>query len=245
MRKGSKHTESALRKMRGRVLSEETRRKISAAVSGEKHPCYGKKLSPETCRKISEAHKGRKFTDEHRRHLSERKISAETRKKISEAKRGKKHSEESRRKISESLKGRPCSAKTRDRLIEYNKTREWTDEMRDKISRAHLGRWRGEHGTNWRGGITESNMLIRNSTEYRNWRLSVFRRDHFACVWCGDRKSGIEADHILPFSDHPELRLDINNGRTLCIPCHEKRHGASVSQNQPGESRIYQISAGI
>ena len=51
----------------------------------------------------------------------------------------------------------------------------------------------------------------------------VFKRDNFKCVLCGDKKGGnIEADHIKDFALYPELRLDINNGRTLCKSCHKK-----------------------
>jgi 5-methylcytosine-specific restriction endonuclease McrA len=32
----------------------------------------------------------------------------------------------------------------------------------------------------------------------------------------------LQADHIKPFAHHPELRFDVNNGRTLCVPCHRK-----------------------
>ena len=42
----------------GKILSEETRRKMSKAKKGEKHPLYGKQLSEETKRKMSEAKKG-------------------------------------------------------------------------------------------------------------------------------------------------------------------------------------------
>lgn len=42
----------------GGNASEETKRKISEAQKGEKHPNYGKHLSEETKRKISEAQKG-------------------------------------------------------------------------------------------------------------------------------------------------------------------------------------------
>ena len=72
----------------GKLLSAETRIKISEAHKG-------KRLSEEHCRKISEAHKGKKrlpFSEEHRR-------------KISEAKKGKKHSADTRMKISKSIKG--------------------------------------------------------------------------------------------------------------------------------------------
>ena len=51
--------------------SESTKRKLSALNSGVNNPNYGKPRSDETKRKVSEARKGMKFTDEHKRHLSE------------------------------------------------------------------------------------------------------------------------------------------------------------------------------
>jgi hypothetical protein len=76
---------------------------------------------------------------------------------------------------------------------------------------------------NWQGGITQEQFRIRTSKEYKAWRTAVFERDKYACIQCGDNKGGnLEADHIKPFALHPELRLDVNNGRTLCSPCHKK-----------------------
>lgn len=73
----------------------------------------GKILSEETRRKISEAHKGKNLSEEHRRKMSEAKkgkkrmpFSEEHCRKISEAKKGKQHSADTRMKISESIKGK-------------------------------------------------------------------------------------------------------------------------------------------
>ena len=45
------------------------------------------------------------------------------------------------------------------------------------------------------------------------------------CPCCGGTKNKtIHADHIQTFSEHPELRYAIDNGRTLCAKCHYKRH---------------------
>ena len=85
----------------------------------------------------------------------------------------------------------------------------------------------GKNSPNWKGGTTPLIRIIRASREYKLWRKSVFERDNYTCVWCGARsREGkpviIHADHIKPFADYPELRFAIDNGRTLCIGCHEK-----------------------
>ena len=90
------------------------------------------------------------------------------------------------------------------------------------------GNWRsennkGEKAPNYIHGMCNENLLFRASREYKKWRYEVFKRDNFKCVLCGDKKGGnIEADHIKDFALYPELRLDINNGRTLCKSCHKK-----------------------
>ena len=73
----------------------------------------------------------------------------------------------------------------------------------------------------WKGGITPLNQKIRGSVEYRLWRESVFKRDKYTCVWCGEVGGKLNADHIKPFAYYPELRFAIDNGRTLCVECHK------------------------
>lgn len=86
-------------------------------------------------------------------------------------------------------------------------------------------RLKGEGNHNWKGGITPINEKIRKSLEYKLWRTAVYERDDYACVFCGNRQAKghkvvLNADHIKPFCDYPELRFAIDNGRTLCKKCH-------------------------
>ena len=69
-------------------------------------------------------------------------------------------------------------------------------------------------------GITAENEKVRKSTPYKQWRTAVFERDDYTCQFCNERGGELHADHIKPFALFPELRLDIDNGRTLCADCH-------------------------
>lgn len=78
----------------------------------------------------------------------------------------------------------------------------------------------------WKGGAKARALDERRSPEYEAWRRAVYRRDQFTCQDCGDARGGnLHAHHIQSFADHPELRLVLDNGVTLCKPCHELRHG--------------------
>lgn len=79
-------------------------------------------------------------------------------------------------------------------------------------------------GTNhyaWKGGPEFQVGEGRSSREYAQWRMTIFQRDNFTCQMCGIRGGKLHADHILPWSTHRELRFELSNGRTLCIPCHK------------------------
>ena len=53
--------------------SDETKRKISASLSGEKHYMYGKHHSEESKKKISDSMTGKVFTEEHRKNMADSK----------------------------------------------------------------------------------------------------------------------------------------------------------------------------
>ena len=79
---------------------------------------------------------------------------------------------------------------------------------------------RGKNHPHWKGGITPINHAIRCSLGYKQWRKSVFERDNYTCQECRIRGGELHADHIKPFALFPELRFEIENGRTLCKACH-------------------------
>lgn len=96
--------------------------------------------------------------------------------------------------------------------LAWNKGKRMPDETREKQS--------GENSHFWRGGVTPINTRIRMSIEYKLWRDAVFLRDDYTCQECGQRGGKLNADHIMRFADYPVLRLDVSNGRTLCVVCH-------------------------
>lgn len=93
-----------------------------------------------------------------------------------------------------------------------------TEKHRQSISKFHAD-VSGPNNPNWKGGVTYEYRLFRKSASYQRWRKAVLTRDNYTCTQCGD-KEDLHVDHIEPFALHPALRLDMNNGRVLCAPCH-------------------------
>lgn len=128
--------------------------------------------------------------------------------------KGRKLSEETKQKISISNKGKK---KIFSQQHKDNIRKSLALDARKKLSDIH----KGAKNSQWKGGVTPINHAIRMSAEYKLWRISVFTRDNYTCIWCGQVGNTLNADHIKPFAFFPELRFAIDNGRTLCVPCHK------------------------
>ncbi|WP_035445856.1 HNH endonuclease [Atopobacter phocae] len=90
-----------------------------------------------------------------------------------------------------------------------------------------------------------------NSPTWRKLRAERIELDNFECQWCkaegrvsragaynlDGRKIILEVDHIKELETHPECALDINNLRTLCRDCHNKRHNRFNYRTKAREQR--------
>lgn len=123
--------------------------------------------------------------------------------------------------------------------IKQNNAKYWLGKKRPELSKRRIGKNNPAYGkkhsleTRLKMSQTHRKRLetldlkgkqherIRKSVEYKIWREQVFTRDNWTCQFCKKRGGSLDADHIKPFAYFPELRFDLNNGRTLCHPCHK------------------------
>ena len=112
-------------------------------------------------------------------------------------------------------------------------SKEWKKEASNRV--------KGENHWNWKGGISSIESRIKSSSEYKEWRLNILKRDYYKCIWCSSKKK-LEVDHIFKFSVivhllrikfgidnlyekviNNALFRSTKNGRTLCRECHKVR----------------------
>lgn len=63
----------------------------------------------------------------------------------------------------------------------------------------------------------------RNTAIYKKWKKIVLKRDNHQCQNC-DAIERLEVHHIKSYAEYPMLRVDPNNGITLCYTCHKEVH---------------------
>ncbi len=61
-----------------------------------------------------------------------------------------------------------------------------------------------------------------NSSEWKERRQEILKRDDFECQVCGDDSDGLHVHHITPVSEGGSD--DHENLKTLCPSCHMKAH---------------------
>lgn len=82
------------------------------------------------------------------------------------------------------------------------------------------------NGTTPFEGVRRADGYVRHSRRVlstKRWKVLrhiILERDDWACVQCGQRRGGLEVDHIEPVRDAPERAFDPMNLQTLCRKCH-------------------------
>lgn len=102
-----------------------------------------------------------------------------------------------------------------------------TPEHKEKLRQANIGRAPWNKGTvgimkAWNkigDGITPASKIERDRFA-ATIRDLVFQRDNYTCQFCDQYSGYLHVDHIKEWANHPELRFDLDNCRTLCVPCH-------------------------
>ena len=138
--------------------------------------------------------------------------------------------EENQQKLRESLKDRIVTwgDKTSAGLKKSKKAQQyWFKKGKDNPS--YGSDQSGEKNGNWKGGATKINQLLRNGQDYQEWRIACMERDGYKCTVCGCG-GYLQVHHIKELAKYPDLRCDMDNGITVCIPCHNKIHGKKVGK---------------
>jgi 5-methylcytosine-specific restriction enzyme A len=88
----------------------------------------------------------------------------------------------------------------------------------------------------------EQKRRFYKSRAWRDLRLVALERDCFECQECKaqgrvtviddrlNKLKQLDVDHVKEIEDFPELALDLENLRTLCIPCHNNKHGRTFTR---------------
>lgn len=90
---------------------------------------------------------------------------------------------------------------------------------------------RGENHHKWNPSLTDKERHDKRDTvENYHFRNSVFERDNYTCIVCGN-KGLLNAHHITNYYLDIDNRYNIDNGITMCEKCHKAFHKKYGNKN--------------
>jgi hypothetical protein len=195
---------------RGRVFSDEHRRKLSLAG-------FNRPVSEDTRLRISRGNTGKHPSEETKQKMSLAHMGRQSPNK------GKPLTPETKAKISGALVGRMRGPAFREKIIISNTGRFCSVETRAKLSEAK----RGENAPNWKGGISFEPYCPKFNTDLRR-RIRAFF--DYRCMFCGkhenDCKTKLAVHHV---TYNKEMCCD---GKPVQFATLCKRHHGMTNTNR-------------
>lgn len=132
-------------------------------------------------------------------------------------------------------------SKRKDRVVpvgmslkEYMKT----PEYRMKLSKANGGK----NNAMYKEDLSEEHRIkTRGIFGYKKWSRQIRERDNYTCQVCGlhtKEPNKLHAHHLESYDTHPELRLELSNGITICNSCHNSFHNRHKGEKTNKEQFI-------
>lgn len=120
------------------------------------------------------------------------------------------------------MKHRPSNSKGKTWKLSLSKQE--LDRRTERMRVIGSAKRFGAENPAWKGGLEfRKRKEDRRDSMYNEWRRQVWIRDNFKCKIANqDCEGRIEAHHILGWSEHVELRYEVNNGITLCHAHHPR-----------------------
>ncbi len=84
------------------------------------------------------------------------------------------------------------------------------------------------HNKNQDKGLSRERTKFNLSYKWKSVRAKCLQRDNHSCQHCDITGVPFHVHHIQHYAKAPDLRLDLTNLITLCVPCHMKEHSRAA-----------------
>lgn len=101
---------------------------------------------------------------------------------------------------------------------------ETTLYKRNKQACLHCSTKKGSEHHSWNSDLLNGDRSSRRGSVCVNWRNEIYERDEYTCQVSGRIGGQMNAHHLYSWHSHPELRLELSNGISICKQLHDLFH---------------------